>query len=75
MSRVAMKRIYDVMMVACNEGRVPDGVYGPKTVRWATPEECKEFGLTEYPIVHLDHDGKVDCYFTTEQAVIVRKQA
>jgi hypothetical protein len=40
MSRAAMKRIYNTMMAACNEGRVPDGEYGPKTVRWATPEEC-----------------------------------
>jgi hypothetical protein len=75
MSRASMKRIYDVMMAACNEGRVPDGEYGPKTVRWATPEECKEFGLTDTPAVHLDADGNIDCYFTETQAVIVRTQA
>jgi hypothetical protein len=75
MSRAAMKRTYNTMMAACNEGRVPDGEYGPKTVRWATDEERKQFELAEFPLVHLDHDGKVDCYFTTEQAVIVRKQA
>jgi ferric-dicitrate binding protein FerR (iron transport regulator) len=68
------RKIYDVMMDVCKSEGVPDGYYGPGTVRWATNRE-RELKLADGPLVHLDADGKIDCYFTETQAVIVRRQA
>ena len=67
----AERKIYDVMMDACKNGRVPDGYYGPGTVRWATNRERENLKLVDFPLVHLDTDGRIDCYFTETQAVIV----
>jgi hypothetical protein len=67
--RDELRNIYDVMMKATDEGTVPDGYYGPGTVRWATPAEMRHFKLTECPMVHLDKNGNVDCYFTETEAV------
>jgi hypothetical protein len=67
--RDELRDIYDVMMKATDEGTVPDGYYGPSTVRWATPEGMRRFNLKECPMVHLDAKGNVDCYFTETEAV------
>jgi hypothetical protein len=53
---------------ACEEGTVPDGVYGPGTMRWATTAEMLRFGLSDIPLVHLDENGAVDCYVTETEA-------
>jgi hypothetical protein len=65
------RKIYDVLMRAMNSGAVPDGFYGPETCRWASPGEMRRFRLTSRPLVHLDANGEVDCYFTTTEAVVV----
>jgi hypothetical protein len=52
-------------------GIVPDSYYGPGTLRWATPEEVHRFGLNNYPLVGLDKNGEIDCYFTTTKAVVL----
>jgi hypothetical protein len=66
------RKIYDVFMKATQEGTVPFGYYGPETCRWATQEEMQRLGLEDYPMVHLDEKGDIDCYFTETGAVIVR---
>ena len=74
MSRKAIRNIYDVLMKATNEGAVPDGFYGPDTCRWATQDEMRGFGVKDCPLVHVDEEGHVDCYFTETQAVVVSVQ-
>ena len=59
-------------MKATEEGTVPFGCYGPETCRWATKEEMRRFGLKDYPMVHLDENGNIDCYFTETEAVTIR---
>ncbi len=49
--RDELMNIYNVMMKATDEGTVPDGYYGPGTVRWATPAEMRRFSLKECPLV------------------------
>jgi hypothetical protein len=71
------RKIYDVFMKATKEGNVPFGYYGPETCRWATQEEVRRLGLKDYPMVHypmvhLDENGEIDCYFTETEAVITR---
>ena len=65
------RRIHNTLLRSCKEGIVPNGHYGPTTCRWATSEETEAFGLTDVPLVHLDHNGRVDCYFTETNAVVV----
>jgi hypothetical protein len=45
----AERNIY-TMMAAIKEERVPDGHYGPKTMRWGTDEERKAFKLDDFPV-------------------------
>jgi hypothetical protein len=71
----AERKIYNALMAAIKEERVPDGYYGPETMRWATNEEREDLNLVDFPLVHLDADGRIDCYFTETQAVIVRRQS
>jgi hypothetical protein len=66
------RKIWEVLMTATKEGTVPFGCYGPETCRWATQEEVRRFGLKDYPLVHLDENGDIDCYFTETEAVTVR---
>jgi hypothetical protein len=58
------RKIYDVFMKATKEGTVPFGYYGPETCRWATQEEMQRFSLKDFPLVHLDEKGDIDCYFS-----------
>jgi hypothetical protein len=67
-----MRKIWKVLMRATKEGTVPFGNYGPETCRWATQEEMRRFGLNDHPLVHLDENGTIDCYFTETEAVIIR---
>jgi hypothetical protein len=67
----AERKIYNVMMRTVDSGSVPDGFYGPETCRWASPGEMRRFCLIARPIVHLDANGEVDCYFTETEAVVV----
>jgi hypothetical protein len=69
----AERNIYNVMMVAIKAERVPDRYHGPKTMFWATAEGCRDWKLTDFPLVHLDADGRVDCHFTETTAVIVQR--
>jgi len=66
------RKIYDVLMKATKESTVPLGYYGPETCRWATQEEMQRFGLKDYPLVHLDEKGDIDCYFNETEAVTIR---
>ena len=66
------RKIYDVLMKATKEGTVPFGYYGPETCRWATQEEMQRFSLKDFPLVHLDEKGDIDCYFTETEAVTIR---
>src|ERR1700747_2976022 len=66
------RKIYDVLMKATKEGTVPFGYYGPETCRWATQEEMQRFGFKDFPLVHLDEKGDIDCYFTETEAVTIR---
>jgi hypothetical protein len=63
-----------VLLRATNEGAVPLGYYGPETCRWATREEMRRFNLKACPLVHLDGNGDIDCYFTETEAVVVDRQ-
>ena len=72
MSYRSMHRIFTVFHQATGAGTVPDGYYGPETCRWATQEEVERFGLDDYPLVHLDDNGDIDCYFTESRAVVVK---
>jgi hypothetical protein len=65
------RKIWKTMMKATKAGTVPFGYYGPRTCRWATPEEMRRFGLKSAPLVHLDQVGEIDCYFTETAAVVV----
>lgn len=65
------RRIWQTFMRTTKQGSVPSGYYGPETCRWATPEETKQFGLTRCPLVHIGHNGAIDCYFTKTEAVVV----
>jgi hypothetical protein len=65
------KQIYNALMTAVKEGRVPFGYYGPETCRWATPDEMRRFGLEDCLMVHLDKSGEIDCYFTETGATVV----
>jgi hypothetical protein len=65
------RKIYDVLMKATKEGTVPFAYYGPETCRWATPEEMQRFRLKDFPLVHLDETGDIDCCFTETEAVTV----
>lgn len=67
----AERNIYNVIMKATEEGTVPDGHYGPDTCRWATQDEMRRFGLKSRPVVHLNSNGDIDCYFTETEAVVV----
>ena len=71
MTKSSERKIYDVLMRAVDSGAVPDGYYGPETCRWATPGEMRLFRLITRPLVHLDENGEVDCYFTETEAVVV----
>ena len=51
MSKKAFRGLYNVIMKACEEGRVPPGDYGPDTMRSATPGEMASFGLNKPPLV------------------------
>jgi hypothetical protein len=65
-------RIWQVLMQATSKGSVPMGYYGPGTCRWATPEEMRELGVSDRPLVHVSlMTGKIDCYFTETKAVVV----
>jgi hypothetical protein len=64
-----LRKVHNVFMKATKEGTVPFGNYGPETCRWATQEEVRRFGLKDYPLVHLDENGDIDCYFTETEAV------
>jgi hypothetical protein len=66
------RNIYAILMRATETGSVPDGYYGPQTCRWGTPDEMRRFGLKARPLVHLDANGQIDCYFTKNEAVVVR---
>ena len=50
------------------------GFYGPGTIRWATREEMRSWGLRDAPLVHIDESGEADCYFTTTKAVVIRPE-
>jgi hypothetical protein len=65
------RKIYDVLMRAVDSGTVPDGFYGPETCRWASPGEMRRFRLTTRPLVHINDQGNIDCYFTEDEAVVV----
>ena len=67
-----LHKIWEVLMKATEEGTVPFGCYGPETCRWATQEEMQRFGLNVCPLVHLDENGDIDCYFTETEAVTTR---
>jgi hypothetical protein len=71
MTKSSERKIYDVLMRAVDSGSVPDGYYGRETCRWASPGEMRRFRLITRPLVHLDVNGEVDCYFTTTEVVIV----
>lgn len=64
-------RIWQRLMRAIKADAVPPGYYGPETCRWATRDEIKRFGLKSCPLVHLDDNGNIDCYFTETAAVVV----
>jgi hypothetical protein len=64
-------KIWQTLLTATENGAVPDGYYGPGTCRWATKGETQRFGLIDYPLVHLDKNGNIDCYFTETKAVVV----
>ena len=66
------RKIYDVLMKATKEGNVPFGYYGPETCRWATQEEMQRFSLKDFPLVHLDEKGEIDCFITETEAVTIR---
>ena len=68
------RNIYDVLMKAIKEATVPFDYYGPETCRWATQEETQRFGLKDYPLVHFDEKGDIDCYFTETEAVTIRPE-
>ena len=68
------RKIYDVLMNAVNEDTVPFGYYGPETCRGASQDEMLRFGLKACPLVHLDENGAIDCYFTETEAVTVRPE-
>ena len=71
-TKLPERKIYDVLMEATKEGTVPFGYYGPETCRWATQEEMQRFSLRDFPLVHLDENGDIDCYFTETEAVTIR---
>jgi hypothetical protein len=70
-----LKRIHAVFIRATQEGQVPSGYYGPGTCRWATREEMVQFGLVDCPLVHLNINGEIDCYFTETEAVALSTTA
>jgi hypothetical protein len=64
-------KIWQTLISACDEGRVPDGHYGPETCRWASAAETKALGLDSVPLVHIAEDGRIDCAITETDVIPV----